>query len=209
MPVDFIVMKKLLVALLLFGACSKPPEPPKYRGVVMTPPIAKPDFTFTSMSGAPYRFRTETSGKVALLFFGYTHCPDVCPTHMATIARVLKAMPAADRERVKVVFVTTDPQRDTPERLKAWLGNFDSTFVGVSGRMEDVNRLQQAMGMPPAVPEAPLPGSPAGSYGIAHGAAVIAFSPDDSLRTLYPFGMRQEDFAADIPLLLKVKGPSR
>jgi protein SCO1 len=197
-------MRKALFALAIAAACAKPAEPPRYRGVVATPPIPKPDFTFTS-AGAPYHFREETRGKVTMLFFGYTHCPDVCPTHMANLAAVLKRMPAADRERVKVVFVTTDPQRDTPERLRSWLGNFDSTFVGVSGRMEDVNRLQQSMGMPPAAPEAAPPGSPAGTYGIAHGAAVIAFSPDDSLRTLYPFGMRQDDFATDIPLLLKIK----
>ena len=199
-------MRKALFVTALIAGCAKPEPPPQYRGVVMTPPLPKPEFTFTSMSGAPYRFREETQGTVTLLFFGYTYCPDVCPTHMSSIAAVLKRMPAHDRERVKVVFVTTDPARDTPERLKAWLGNFDSTFVGVFGQMADINRLQQSMGMPPAVPEAAPPGSPAGTYGIAHGAAVLAFSPDDSLRTLYPFGMRQEDFATDIPLLLKVKG---
>jgi protein SCO1/2 len=202
-------MRQTLLALalpLLLAACAKPepPQAPAYRGMIMTPPLAKPDFTFTSMSGAPYRFREETNDKVTLLFFGYTHCPDVCPMHMANIAAVLRKMPAADRERVKVVFVTTDPQRDTPERLRTWLGNFDSTFVGVEGRMEDVNRLQQSMGMPPAAREDVPTGSPAGAYGIAHGSAVLAFTADDSLRTVYPFGMRQEDFAIDIPLLLKV-----
>src|SRR5688572_15829259 len=116
-----------LVLALLLVACSKPPEePPKYRGVVMTPPLPKPDFTFTSTSGAPYRFREETNDKVTLLFFGYTYCPDVCPMHMSNLAAVLKKMPAGDRERVKVVFVTTDPQRDTPDRLRTWLRNFDS-----------------------------------------------------------------------------------
>jgi len=198
-------MRRALIALAVIAACSKPEEPPKYRGVVMTPPLAKPDFTFTSTSGTPYRFKQETNGVVTLLFFGYTHCPDVCPMHMQNLAAVLKRMPAADRQRVKVVFVTTDPARDTPERLKTWLANFDSTFVGVAGRMEDINRLQQSMGMPPAAPEPLPPGSAAGAYGVAHGAAVLAFTADDSLRTLYPFGMRQEDFAVDIPLLLKVK----
>ena len=198
-------MRKAILALALLGACAKPEEPPKYRGVVLTPPLAKPDFTFTSMSGAPYRLKQETNGTVTLLFFGYTHCPDVCPMHMQNLAAVLKRMPAADRERVKVVFVTTDPARDTPERLRTWLANFDSSFVGVAGRMEDINRLQQSMGMPPALPEPLPPGNPKGDYGVAHGAAVLAFTADDSLRTLYPFGMRQEDFANDIPLLLKVR----
>ena len=189
------------------AACSKPAAepPPAYRGVVLTPAQPKPDFTFTSMTGAPYRFRDETKDKVALLFFGYTHCPDVCPMHMQNIAAVLKKLPPEDRERIEVVFVTTDPERDTPQRLRAWLGNFDSTFVGVAGTMEDVNRIQRGMGMPPAKKEDAPPGSVAGNYGVAHGAAVLAFTADDSLRTLYPFGMRQEDFAVDIPLLLKVK----
>lgn len=198
-------MRRTLLCLCLMAACSKPEEPPKYRGMMATPPIPKPDYTFTSTSGAPYRFRQETDDKVTMLFFGYTHCPDVCPMHMSNLAAVLKRMPAEDRERVKVVFVTTDPARDTPERLRTWLANFDSTFVGVAGRVEDINRLQQSMGLPPATQEAMPPGSPAGSYGIAHGSMVLAFTADDSLRTLYPFGMRQEDFAHDIPLLLKVK----
>jgi protein SCO1/2 len=198
-------MRKVIFALLLAAGCAKPEEPPKYRGMLMTPPLLKPDFTFTSTAGTPYRFRQETDDKLTLLFFGYTHCPDVCPMHMSNLAAVLKRMPAADRERVKVVFVTTDPARDTPERLRTWLRNFDSTFVGVAGRMEDINALQRSMGLPPAAPE-PMPaGSSVGSYGIAHGSMVLAFTADDSLRTLYPFGMRQEDFAIDIPLLLKVK----
>ena len=196
----------LAAAVVVLAACPPAAEPPPaYRGVVLTPPQPKPDFTFTSMTGAPYRFLEETNDKLTLLFFGYTHCPDVCPMHMQNIASVLKKLPAADRERIKVVFVTTDPERDTPQRLRAWLGNFDSTFVGVAGKMEDVNRIQMGMGMPPAKKEDAPPGSAAGTYGVAHGAAVLAFTADDSLRTLYPFGMRQEDFAVDIPLLLKVK----
>lgn len=198
-------MRRVLLAIALAVACAKPEEAPKYRGVVMTPPLAKPDFTFTSTSGAPWRFKQETNGKVTLLFFGYTHCPDVCPMHMQNLAAVLKRMTPDQRAGVKVVFVTTDPARDTPERLKTWLANFDSTFVGVAGRMEDINRLQQSMGMPPAMPEPLPPGSKTGDYAVAHGAAVLAFTADDSLRTLYPFGMRQEDFANDIPLLLKIK----
>lgn len=194
-----------MLAALLGVACSKKEEPVTYRGVMLTPPKPKPDFMFMSTTGAPYRFRHETDGRLTLLFFGYTHCPDVCPLHMANIAAVLKKLPAADRERVRVVFVTTDPARDTPQQVRAWLDNFDSTFVGVAGRMEDVNRLQQAMGMPPAMREDAPAGSAPGAYGIAHGAAVLAFTADDSLRTLYPFGIRQEDWAADIPQLLKFK----
>jgi protein SCO1/2 len=186
-------------------ACAKKEEPVVYRGMMLTPPVAKPNYVFTGTDGRPYDFKKETSGKVALLFFGYTNCPDVCPLHMTNLGNVIKQLPARDRERIKVVFVTTDPERDTPERLRTWIRNFDTTFVGVAGKPEDLNKLQMSLGMPPAVKETAPKGSPAGAYGVSHGSAVLAFTPDDSLRTIYPMGIRQEDWTADLPKLLKVK----
>jgi protein SCO1 len=189
-------------------ACSaeKKPEaaPAVFSGPMMTPPLAKPQVTFTSDSGTPYDFRRETDGKLTFLFFGYTYCPDVCPLHMANIAAVYKKLSYADQQRIRVVFVTTDPDRDTPQRLRTWLDNFHPHFIGVAGPMDGINALQQSMGMPPSARESAPEGSGAGEYGVAHGAAVLTFTPDDSLRVLYPFGTRQQDFAKDIPLLLKV-----
>lgn len=194
-----------LIALAAMAACQQRPEPAAYSGMVITPPRGKPDFTFTSTTGAPYQFRKETDGRVTLLFFGYTYCPDVCPMHMANISAVLKKLDYADRQRVRVVFVTTDPERDTPQRLRSWLDQIDTSIVGVAGPMEQINALQQSLGLGAAKPEAAPPGSPAGAYGVAHAAVVLAFTPDDSLRVLYPFGVRQQDWAKDIPLLLRVK----
>jgi len=125
--------------------------------------------------------------------------------HMANISAVLKKLDYADRQRVRVVFVTTDPDRDTPQRLRSWLDQIDSSIVGVAGPMDQINALQQSLGLGSAKPEAAPPGSPAGAYGVAHAAVVLAFTPDDSLRVLYPFGVRQQDWAKDIPLLLRVK----
>jgi protein SCO1/2 len=170
--------------------------------MMLTPPRGKPDFTFTSTTGAPYQFRKETDGKVTLLFFGYTYCPDVCPMHMANVAAVLKKMDYADRQRVRIVFVTTDPARDTPQRLRSWLDQIDSSIVGVAGPIEQINGLQRSLGLSPATTEAAPEGSAPGSYGVAHAAVVLAFTPDDSLRVVYPFGVRQQDWAKDIPLLL-------
>ena len=197
----------LPIALALaLGACrSEPPPPAAYSGMTLTPARGKPDFTFTSTTGAPYEFRRETDGRVTLLFFGYTYCPDVCPMHMANIAAVLKKMDYTDRQRVKVVFVTTDPERDTPERLRSWLAQIDSTFVGVAGPPQQIAALQQSLGLAPAKVEPPAAGAPASNYGVSHAAVVLAFTPDDSLRVLYPFGVRQQDWARDIPLLLRVK----
>jgi len=195
----------IAAAMAAMAACQQQPEPAAYSGMVITPPRGKPDFTFTSTTGAPYQFRKETDGRVTLLFFGYTYCPDVCPMHMANISAVLKKLDYADRQRVRVVFVTTDPDRDTPQRLRSWLDQIDTSIVGVAGPMDQINALQQSLGLGSAKPEAAPPGSPAGAYGVAHAAVVLAFTPDDSLRVLYPFGVRQQDWAKDIPLLLRVK----
>lgn len=192
--------------LLALVACNPKPEPAAaYNGMVLTQPRGKPNFTFTSTSGTAYDFRKETDGRLTLLFFGYTYCPDVCPLHMTNIAAVLKKLPYKDRQNVRVVFVTTDPDRDTPERLRTWLNNFDSSFVGVAAPLDMVNALQQSLGLAPAKAEPAPAGSVAGSYGVAHAAVVMAFTPDDSLRVMYPFGVRQQDWAKDIPQLLKVK----
>jgi protein SCO1/2 len=203
--------RPVLLACVLAAGCApeKPkqdPPPPAvagFNGASMIPPRAKPEFTFTSDAGTPYDLRKETNGRLTYLFFGYTNCPDVCPLHMANLGAIYKKLPYSDQQRIRVVFVTTDPARDTPQRLRAWLDNFHPDFVGVSGPMDAVNALQQSMGMPPAVSETAPAGSKAGAYGVAHGAAVLTFTPDDSLRVLYPFGTRQQDFAEDVPRLLR------
>jgi protein SCO1/2 len=85
-----------------------------YRGGIVSPALPKARFTLTDTSAAPFDFRQQTQGYVTLLFFGYTHCPDLCPLHMANIAFALKQLPANVAEQIKVVFVTTDPRRDNP-----------------------------------------------------------------------------------------------
>jgi protein SCO1/2 len=170
-----------------------------YHGVVLGTPLPKPDFTLTDTRGQPFDFRSATDGYVTLLYFGYTNCPDVCPVHMANIAAVLHQVPPEVRRRVKVVFVTTDPERDTPEHLRSWLDNFDSTFVGLRGSMDEVNRIQAQLDLEPAQKEA----GAAKNYTVGHSALVIAFSLDGKAHLIYPFGMQQVDWANDIPLLVR------
>ena len=93
-----------------------------YAGIDLDPPYQRPSFTLTDSTGAPYDFTTATAGKPTLLFFGYTHCPDVCPTTMADIAVALRGMDPAVAAQVQVVFVTTGPARDSPAVLEAYLG---------------------------------------------------------------------------------------
>ena len=172
------------------------------RGTILEPPWEKPDVTLTDTDGRAFEFRVETEGRVTLLFFGYTHCPDVCPIHMGNLAAVLADQPYAVRERVRVVFVTTDPARDTPERIRAWLDRFDPSFVGLWGTEAEVNAFQAALRLPAAVrqpsPAEPLPGA----YAVGHAAQVVAFTADGRARVVYPFGTRQEDWAHDLPRLV-------
>src|SRR5215467_3592343 len=104
-----------------------------YRGGLVTPPLPKPAFVLTDTSGAPFDFRQKTDGYVTLLFFGYTYCPDQCPMHMANLGAALKKLPPAIAGQVKLVFVTTDPERDFPAVLRRWLDLFDPHFIGLTG----------------------------------------------------------------------------
>lgn len=183
------------------GACQAPRAQQRasdLRGTVLDDPIPKIDFTLTRTDGTPFSFRKETEGYLTLLFFGYTNCPDVCPLHLANIGAVMKKLPPTAANRIKVVFVTTDPERDTPERVRAWLDNFHRDFIGLVGDLEEVNRIQESFGIGSSYREE-LPG---GGYGVAHAAQVLAFTPDNLAHVAYPFGIRQVDWAHDLPLLV-------
>jgi len=169
-------------------------------GAVLDEPLPKPDFVLTTTAGQPYDLRRETAGYVTLLFFGYTHCPDICPVHMANIAAVLHRLTPDVAGRVKVIMVTVDPERDTPERLRSWLDNFDRGFVGLTGSDSALAAAQRSLGLPPAVKEGSGP-----DYGMGHAAAVFAFTADDLAHVVYPSGVRQVDWAHDLPLLVAGK----
>lgn len=172
----------------------------EFRGVRQVPAIAMPDVTLTETSGQPFRLRDRTEGKVTLLYLGYTHCPDVCPTHMASVARALEELPASTASQVTVVFITTDPERDTPGVLREWLDLFDDRFVGLTGTWEEINRVQSLLGVNPAS-KTDLGG---GSYAVNHAAFVMAFTPEDrEARLVYPAEMSWEDYAADLRALIE------
>lgn len=174
-----------------------------FRGVVLEHPIPKVDFTLLDTNAEPFHFREATAGYLTLLFFGYTSCPDVCPVHMANLAAVLKDLPWEIRNRIKVVFVTTDPERDTPTRIREWLDAFDPGFIGLSGSREEVNQIQASFGLPPAVDQ----GGTATNYIVGHATQILAFGFDDAARVAYPFGTRQADWAYDLPRLVR-QGPA-
>jgi protein SCO1/2 len=157
-----------------------------------------PQFQLTDTEGRTFDFAAESKGSVTLLFFGYTRCPDACPVHMANIAGALKKLPHRIASQVQVVFVTTDPDRDTPERIREWLDHFDTKFIGLTGTEEEIAAAGRQVKIAPAVKE-PLEN---GDYLMGHSARVIAFTADGAGRYLYPFGTRQADWAAEIPALV-------
>ena len=198
-------LRRIIVAATLAAAvgCASGDRPRALHGVTLSPARAKPDFTLESMDGRPFDFLADTRGAVTLLFFGYTNCPDVCPTHLANIAHALRRLPDDTRRHVRMVFVTTDPARDTPERLRSWLAQFDSTFVGLRGSLDDVNSIQYALKLPPAQMEHMASSSGPQSYGVGHAAQVLAFTADDSLRAEYPSGVQREDWVHDLRILVE------
>jgi protein SCO1/2 len=170
-----------------------------YHGGLVTPPLPKPKFTLTDTSGAPFDFWSETQRYITLLFFGYTHCPDECPLHMANIASSLQQLSPEVREQVKVVFVTTDPDRDRAPILRAWLDNFDRGFIGLTGSEAAIAAAQRAAHIPPAGKTAHADHN----YGVNHASFVLAYTKDNLAHVIYPGGVTAEDWAQDLPSLVK------
>ena len=189
----------LAAAVLLLAACSA--QAPQH-GIALEPPIPRPSFTLTDTRGQSYDFARETRGRLTFLFFGYTSCPDLCPVHVANVAAVLHKLSFEDQQRATFVFVTVDPARDSLPALRAWLDQFDKTFVGLRGDAATVDSVMGTLGLPPALRAAPT--GPNAWYEVGHSAAVIVFTADDVARVMYPFGTRQLDWAEDIPRLLRV-----
>ncbi len=170
------------------GAAS----PSDLHGSVLPEGIPRPDFTLTDQHGQPYDFGAETSGQLTLVFFGYTNCPDVCPLTMNFIASAIDNAKVA----AKVVFITTDPARDTPERLNTWLAQIDKDAVGLTGTTEELKAVQAQFGVTVEIPENPDPTS---RYAVGHSSQVFVFTRDDLAHLLYPFGTRLDDWSQDLP----------
>lgn len=173
-------------------------------GTVLDTPFAKPALTLTDQDGKRFDLAEATKGRPTLLFFGYTHCPDVCPTTMGDIAVAKSRLPKAEQARLKVVFVTTDPERDTPQRLKTWLAAFDPSFIGLSGDFTAIQTAARSVGVGIDKPVQEKDGS----VSVTHGAEVLAFLPtDDKAHVLYMSGTTADQFGADLPKIVKGRTP--
>ncbi len=197
-------MKSFFGLLILASlALAQPQTNATYRGGLVTPPLPKPRFVLTDTSGAPYDFWSKTQGSVTLLFFGYTSCPDQCPMHMMNIGAALKKLPPRMADQVKLVFVTTDPVRDTPAEIRRWLDNFDRRGVGLTGSETAIQAVERAAG----VPLAEKTSASGGNYEVAHANFVLAYTKDNRAHVIYPGGISKDDWVHDLPLLIRETWP--
>lgn len=198
----------VLLAGLALGGCSAPADTASgeptaapsadsggLRGLELEIPLPRPEFTLTDEAGAPYDFRAETTGRPTFLFFGFTNCPDICPTTMADVAVAIRELPAELAEQVQVVFVTTDPTTDTGSVLGEYLDHFDADlpngFVGLTGTIPEVEAAQRAAKV-----------TVAQDMGRTHSAQLQLYGPDDLARVVYVGGSSPDDIVHDLPLIM-------
>jgi protein SCO1/2 len=184
--------------LLLLSVSPAWAASPGFRGGVLDPPRPAPEIALRAHDGTEFRL-SRHRGDVVAISFGYTFCPDVCPTTLAELAQVRARLgPAAGR--VRVVFVTVDPERDGPERLRAYTQAFDRTFVGLTGSPDQLAAVQKSYGV--VARKQTVRGTSA-AYLMDHSAFVYVVDPEGRLRLMFPFGTSVDDMTHDISLLLR------
>jgi protein SCO1 len=184
------------------STASPPPAANTLRGLVPEPFPIKPGFTLTDTSGRPYSFADATRGKLTYLFFGYTHCPDACPATMSYIRYALSTQPKSIQKQVAVVFVTVDPTRDTRPVLRKWLNHYSKGFVGLTGSLAQIGEVEHMAGVPTAILQKKRG---VASYQVEHSSVLFVYSPDDRSHVVYATGFKPQDYAHDLPLLLKYR----
>lgn len=193
----------LLPVLLGLSACDKlglgGPVKPAFKGIDLTGAEYAREFQLVDQHGQT-RTLGDFRGKVLVVFFGFTQCPDVCPTTLSELAQVKQSL-GADGERVQGIFITIDPERDTPDLLKAYLANFDPSFVALRGSAEQT----QAVAKEFKVYYAKVPGKTEGAYTMDHTAASYLFDAQGRVRVFSRYGSGAQALADDLRLLLAEK----
>jgi protein SCO1/2 len=201
----------LLVALaLLLAACAPAtstalaprglePGPDGWRGLELEAGWRLPTTPLMTTDGRTIRLDEELAGTPALVFFGYTSCPDICPIHLATIASAMETT-RTRYDRLRVVFIAVDPERDTPERIDEFLGHFDRRMLGLHGDLDTIVAALAELDLPGPVVEGPDPRGQGDLVG--HPAQVIGFDASGAARRVWPFGARRGDWINDLPRIV-------
>jgi protein SCO1/2 len=191
-----LVLLGVIMLLALGGWWALRQKPYSYHGETVEPPAPAADFTLTGPDGKTLSL-SDFRGKVVALYFGYTFCPDVCPTTLAALAQAMRELgPSADG--VQVIMVTVDPERDTPDKLNTYVTAFDPCFVGLSGTPDEIASAARPFGI---VYEKHA-GSTATDYLVDHTATTTVIDKEGRVRLVWPYGTPPEEFAADLDHLL-------
>jgi protein SCO1/2 len=184
------------LALFLVFVFAKPAS---FRGTMYAEPYPPaPEIALTDARGNPFRL-SDRRGEITLIFFGYTYCPDVCPTTLAEMKLALERLNDADAGRVQVIFISVDPERDTPEDVQAYVERFHPDFIGLTGTLEELQPIWEGYGIFREVVEGTSPEN----YIINHTARVTLVDQNGNLRLTYGFQTPPENIAHDIELLLR------
>lgn len=185
----------VIAACAALAGCT--PEGPKFQASDVTGATFGRDFSLTDAAGKP-RTLADYRGKAVVIFFGYTQCPDVCPTTLAELAEVMKRL-GPDADRVQVLFVTIDPERDTADLLAQYVPAFDPRFMGLRGDAAATEAVAKEF----KIIYQKQPGATPGSYTMDHSAGTYIFDPQGRLRLYVSYGQGPEVFAHDLRELLK------
>ncbi|HEY4368890.1 MAG TPA: SCO family protein [Steroidobacteraceae bacterium] len=195
MKVLFCAPVATLLLLLSLTNLVQAADAPALKAGVFTPPRQAPDFSLQGSDGHELKL-SRYRGKAVVLGFGFTSCPDVCPTTLATLAQARRKLGSAAAD-VQIVYITVDPERDTAARMKQYLGSFDATFVGGTGTAEQLAALRKEYGIQA---EKKTYGS---SYVYAHSSFTYLIDRNGSLRALMPYGRAPDDYVHDLKILLQ------
>lgn len=189
----------VLAALLPLAACGQQePRTEETFTAGLDQPYEPADVPLVDTDGKPFDLAADTDADLTLLFFGYTHCPDVCQQVMSTIAAARLRLPEEERSRLDVVLITTDPARDTGPVLRDYLDRFDPSFIGVTGELDDIVELGDSL----AVYIGKGRRLPSGGYEVQHNDHIEALMADDTVTALWPRDVSAADLAADLQYLL-------
>jgi len=186
----------ILVAAAGFAWLRRAGAAPQY-GIVIDSAQPAADFTLDSSLGRPVAL-SEFRGQPVLLYFGYTTCPDVCPTTLADLRLALQEL-GEDRDKVQVLFVSVDPERDTVERLAAYLPYFDPSFIGLTGPLAEIEAIASRFGVFFQKNTA----NSAAQYLVDHTSAVLLLDADGALRLMFPYGTTGKQLASDIRIFIR------
>lgn len=190
-------LASMLMALSLLGLAACMPVQEKFNNTDLTGLDYAKDFALTDHNGKP-RTLADFKGKAVVIFFGYTQCPDVCPTTMAEMASVMKLL-GPDADKVQVLFVTLDPERDTQALLASYVPNFDKRFLGLYGDAGATAKVAKEF----KVFYQKVAGKTPGSYTVDHTAGSYVFDPQGRIRLFLRHGQGAEPVAHDLKILLK------